>query len=124
VYAGVLLFVLSITIRTIFENRVLRRIFEPKTGEGTGGWRKLHNEELYNVYSSPNITRMIKPRKIRWAENVASEGPRFEKHYCSWPITRSNLYNWSLNQCASLVRIRGAVCLSGPEMLYLRAPTM
>jgi hypothetical protein len=44
----------------MFENRVLRRIFEPKRDEVTGGWRKLHNEEVHNLYSSPNIIRMIK----------------------------------------------------------------
>jgi hypothetical protein len=44
----------------VFENRVLRRIFDPKRDEVTGDWRKLHNEELHNLYSSPNIIRMIK----------------------------------------------------------------
>jgi hypothetical protein len=44
----------------VFEHRVLRRIFGPKTAEVTGDWRKLHNEELHNLYSSPNIIRMIK----------------------------------------------------------------
>jgi hypothetical protein len=48
----------------VFENRVLRRIFGPKRNEGTGGWRKLHNEELHNLYSSPNIIRMIKSRML------------------------------------------------------------
>jgi hypothetical protein len=43
----------------VFENRVLRRMFEPKRDEVTGGWRKLHNEELHNLYSSPSIIRMI-----------------------------------------------------------------
>jgi hypothetical protein len=46
----------------VFENRVLRRIFEPKRDEVTGGWRKLHNEELHRLYSSPSILRMIKSR--------------------------------------------------------------
>jgi hypothetical protein len=45
---------------------VLRRIFAPKRDEVTGGWRKLHNEELHNVYSSPNIFRVIKSRRMRW----------------------------------------------------------
>jgi hypothetical protein len=57
----------SLTLREehrlrVFENRVLRRIFGPKRFEVTGGWRKLHNEELHNLYSSPNIIRMIKSR--------------------------------------------------------------
>jgi hypothetical protein len=51
----------------VFENRVLRRIFGPEKDEVTGGWRKLHNEELHNLYSSPSIIRMIKSRKMRWA---------------------------------------------------------
>jgi hypothetical protein len=53
-----------------FENRVFRRIFGPKR-EVTGGWRKLHNEELHNLYSSPSIIRMIKSRRMRWAGHVA-----------------------------------------------------
>jgi hypothetical protein len=48
------------------ENRVLRRIFGPKMDEVTGGWRKLHNEELHNLYSSPSIVRIIKSRRMRW----------------------------------------------------------
>jgi hypothetical protein len=60
----------------MFENRVLRRIFGPKRDEVTGEWRKLHNEELHNLYSSPNIIRMIKSRRIRWAGHVARMGRR------------------------------------------------
>jgi GH43 family beta-xylosidase len=55
----------------VFENRVLRRIFGPKRDEVTGGWRKLQNEELRNLYSSPGIIRMIKSRRMRWAGHVA-----------------------------------------------------
>jgi len=58
----------------VFENRVLRRIFGPKRDEVTGEWRKLHNEELNNLYSSPNIVRVIKSRRMRWAEHVARMG--------------------------------------------------
>jgi hypothetical protein len=58
----------------VFENRVLRRIFGPKRDEMTGGWRKLHNEELHCLYSSPNIVRVIKPRRMRWAGHVARMG--------------------------------------------------
>jgi hypothetical protein len=58
----------------VFENRVLRRIFGPRRDEVTGEWRKLHNEELHNLYSSPDITRMIKSRRMRWAGNVARMG--------------------------------------------------
>jgi hypothetical protein len=50
---------------------VLRRIFGTKRVEVTGGWRKLHNEELHNLYSSPSIIRMIRSRRMRWAGHVA-----------------------------------------------------
>jgi hypothetical protein len=56
----------------MFENRVLRRISGPGMDEMTGGWRKLHNEELHNLYSLPNIIRMIKSRSMRCAGHVAS----------------------------------------------------
>jgi hypothetical protein len=55
----------------LFENRTLRRVFEPKRDEVTGEWRKLHNEELNNLYSLPNIVRVVKPRRMRWAGHVA-----------------------------------------------------
>jgi len=58
----------------VFENRVLRRIFGPKRDEVTREWRKLHNEELNNLYSSPNIVRVIKSRRMRWAGHVARMG--------------------------------------------------
>jgi hypothetical protein len=58
----------------VFENRVLKRIFGPKRDEVTGGWRKLHNEELHNLYSSPSTIRMIKPRRKRWEGHVARMG--------------------------------------------------
>jgi hypothetical protein len=56
----------------VFGNRVLRRIFRPKRD----GWRKLHNEELQNLYSSPSIIRVIKSRRMRWAGHVARMGRR------------------------------------------------
>jgi hypothetical protein len=55
----------------VFENRVLRRIFGPKRAEVTGEWRKLHNEELHDLYSSPSIIRIIKSRRMRWTGHVA-----------------------------------------------------
>jgi hypothetical protein len=58
----------------MFENRVLRGIFGPKKDEVRGEWRKLHNGELHNLYSSPDIIRQIKSRRMRWAEHVASMG--------------------------------------------------
>jgi hypothetical protein len=60
----------------VFENRVLRRIFGPKRDEVAGGWRKLHNEELHNLYSSPSIIRMIKSRRMGWAGHVAPLGAK------------------------------------------------
>jgi hypothetical protein len=59
----------------VFENRVLR-IFGPKRDEVTGGWRKLYNEELHYLYSSPSIIRMIKSRRLRWVGNVARMGEK------------------------------------------------
>jgi hypothetical protein len=58
----------------VFENRVLRRIFGPKRDGVTGEWRRLHNEELNDLYSSPTIIRVIKSRRIRWAGHVARMG--------------------------------------------------
>jgi hypothetical protein len=60
----------------VFENRVLRRIFGPKRDGVTGGWRKLHNEELHNLYSSPSKIRIIKSRRLRWAGHVARMGEK------------------------------------------------
>ena len=58
----------------MFENMVLRRIFGPRRDEVTGEWSRLHNEELNDLYSSPNIVRVIKLRRMRWAGNVARMG--------------------------------------------------
>jgi hypothetical protein len=58
----------------VFENRVLTRIFGPKTDEVTGGWIKVHNEEFHNIYFSPNIIRAVKSRKMRWAGHVERMG--------------------------------------------------
>jgi hypothetical protein len=71
----------SLTLREehrlrVFENKVLRRIFGPKRHEGTGGCRKLHNEELHDLYSSPSIIRIIKPRRMRWAGHVDRMGEK------------------------------------------------
>ena len=58
----------------MFENRVLRRIFASRRDEVMGEWRRLHNEELNDLYSSPNIVRVIKLRRMRWAGHVARMG--------------------------------------------------
>jgi len=58
----------------VFENMVLRRIFGPRSDEVTWEWRRLHNEELNDFYSSPNIVRVIKSRRMRWAVHVARMG--------------------------------------------------
>ena len=58
----------------VFENRVLRRIFGPKRDEVTWEWRKLHNKELNDMYSSPNIIWVIKSRRMRWTRHVAHMG--------------------------------------------------
>jgi hypothetical protein len=66
----------SLTLREehrlrVFENRLLRRVFGPKRDEVTGEWRKLHDEELNDRYSLPNIVRVVKSRRMRWAGHVA-----------------------------------------------------
>jgi hypothetical protein len=75
----------SLTLRKkrrlrVFENRVLRGVFGPKRDELTGEWRKLHNEELNDLYSLPNIVWVVKSRRMRWAGHVARMGEDREAH--------------------------------------------
>ena len=83
----------SLTLRherklRVFENMVFRRIFGPRRDETTGEWRRLHNEELNDLYSSPNIVRVIKSRRMRWAGHVARMcdiyGHLFWQHVWVW----------------------------------------
>jgi hypothetical protein len=71
----------------VFENRVMRRELGPKTDEVTGDWRKLHNEELNDLYSLPNILRVVKSR-MRWAGHVARMGRKEWCTGCWWGILR------------------------------------
>jgi hypothetical protein len=71
----------SLTVREehklrVFENRVLRRVFGPKRDRVMGRWKKLYNEELHNLYSSPSIIRIVKSRRMRWAGHVAPMGEK------------------------------------------------
>jgi hypothetical protein len=73
----------------VFEDRVLRRIFGPKSEEDRS-WGKLHNDELHSLYSSPNIVRVIKSRRMRWAEHVARMGEVFTGFWLGWPKVRDH----------------------------------
>jgi hypothetical protein len=65
---------------SVCENRVLRKIFGPKRDEVTRGWRKLHNEELHNLHPSPNIIKMLKSRRMRWAVHVERMGAKMNSY--------------------------------------------
>ena len=67
-------FISCVVLLRVFENKVLRRIFGPRRDEVMGDWRRLHNEEINVLYSSPNIVRVIKSRRMRWAGHVACMG--------------------------------------------------
>jgi len=89
----------SLTLREerklrLFQNRVLRRTFGPRRDEITGDWRRLHNEELNDLHSSPNIVRVIKSRRMGWAGHVARMG---EERRCigSWWGNRRERDHWA-----------------------------
>jgi hypothetical protein len=95
----------------VFENRVLRKIFGPKREED-GSWRKLHNDELHSLYSSPNIVRVIKSRRMRWAGHVERmgerrgkvftgfwlEGPKVRDHWEDLSVGGRITLRWSLGR--------------------------
>jgi hypothetical protein len=81
----------------VFENRFLRRIFGPKRDEVTGEWGKLHNEELHNLYSSPDIIRQVKSRRMRWAGHVARMGEEIKYTRFWWENHFDSLSPISLN---------------------------
>jgi hypothetical protein len=89
----------------VFENRVLRRIFGPKREEVAGGWRWLHNEELHNLYTSPNITRVIKSRRMRWVQNFRRK--TWKEDITSWQAS-------SHSACQEISRL-----LWNPKVHYL-----
>jgi hypothetical protein len=72
----------------VFENRVLRRIFGPKKDVVTGEWRKLHNEELRDLYSSPSIIRIIKSSRMRWAGHITRMGEKRNAYWWEMPLGR------------------------------------
>jgi hypothetical protein len=72
----------------VFENRVLRRVFGPRRDEVTGEWRKLLNEELRDLYSSPSIIRIIKARRMGWTGHVARMGRGGTRIGCWWESER------------------------------------
>jgi hypothetical protein len=93
----------------VFENRVLRRIFGPKRDED-GSWRKLYNDEIHSLYSSPNIVRMIKSRRMRWAGHMARMGrgevftgfwlggPKARDHWEDLGVGRRITLRWTLER--------------------------
>jgi hypothetical protein len=99
----------------VFESRVQRRIFVSKRDEVTDGWRKLHNEELHNLYSLPRITRMINSRRMRWAEHVARTGekrnayrilvgkPDGREHYENQDVSEWIILKWMLERYNGVV---------------------
>jgi hypothetical protein len=77
----------------VFENRVLKRIYGQRRDEVTGSWRKLHNEELHNLYFSPSIIRMIKSKRMRWTEHVARMG-KGGMHLGYWWEIQKEIDHW------------------------------
>jgi hypothetical protein len=99
----------------VFENRVLRRVFGPENDEVTGEWRKLHNGQLHNLYSSPDIIRQITSRRMRWAGHVARMGRRDKCKRFWWesPKERDHLEDRGIDGRMGLEWILGRRVWSG-----------
>jgi hypothetical protein len=99
----------------VFENRFLRRIFGPKRDDVTGEWRKLLNEELHNLYSSPDIIRQVKPRRMRWAGHVARMGEEIKLYKIWWksPKERDHLEDQGVGGMMGLKWILGRLAWGG-----------
>jgi hypothetical protein len=90
----------------VFENRVLKRVFGLKRDEVTGEWRTLHKEELYDLYSLPNIVRVVKSRRMRWAGHVARMGEgslREGDHWGDPDVGARILLRWILRKWEGVV---------------------
>jgi len=87
----------------VFENMVLRRIFGPRRDEVTGEWRRLHNEELSDLDSSPNIVRVIKSRRMRWAGHVARMGELNVVYRFWWGNVRERDHLGNLGLCRRMI---------------------
>jgi len=100
-----------------YMNSVLRRIYGPKRDEVTGEWRKLHNEELNNLYSSPNIVQVIKSRRMRWAGHVAhmGEGRGVYRFLVGKPEGRRLGHRWEDNISMDLWEV-GCGCVDWMEL--------
>jgi hypothetical protein len=105
----------------VFENRVLRRILGPRRDEVTGDWRKLHNEEIHNLYSSPNVIRMIQSKKMRWAGHVARMGATRNAYriLVGKPEGKSQLRRPKLRWVDNIKMDLGEILLDGMDWIEL-----
>jgi hypothetical protein len=119
----------------VFENRVLRRIFGPKREED-GSWRKVHNNELHSLYSSPNIVRAIKSRRLRWVGHMARMeegrgevftgfwlgGPKVKDHWEDLGVGKRITLRWTLGRQGSTRRTGFSWLRIGSTVMNLRVP--
>jgi hypothetical protein len=122
----------------VLGNRLLRRIFEPNREKMVGDWRRLHNEELRNLYASPNIVKETKSRRMRWAGHVAGIGEmrsaynilvgksEGRNHLAKQGIDRSLVLEWTLGKYGGSLWIRSVWLRLGtsgwPTVMNLRVP--